>query len=276
MKVAFKISPTVEDFSSLHLLLEVGNHEMSFLLYSLNPFAIQGLYVFECNNQFIGKKDVDSIKVDLDQHQLLERPFASVNILYNYKESFLVPIQYFVDEEKANICELFFGIDKTAYCFQENSSNHETKVVYRVPQMMYDFLNEVYPKNKFSHTTSFQISNSKSNNLMECFVYHHYLKLVLFKENKLQIVQYVAYETPLDASYHLLNICEKFKILPSEVMVSLNGMIEENSNLYKELYKYFLHIGFASLPSDVLVAEPMQKHPIHFYTNLSALAQCVS
>ncbi len=275
MKVAFKIQPIVEEISSLHLLLEVGNNEMSLLLYSTNPFIVQGHFLFILDDIFITKEYANSIKMELEQHHLLPTQFASVNVIYNYKESAIVPTDYFVDTTKENVCELMFGKDTTAYCFQENVKDNEMKLIYRVPQRMFDLLNELYPKNKFSHATSLQLLQNKSANVLHCIIYQHNIKIILFKGSELQIVQYFDYETPLDVCYHLLNVCEQFAITINDVLLSLSGMIEEKSNLYKEMYKYFLNITFTQLSNETICAEFMKEQPQHFYSNLTALALCV-
>jgi hypothetical protein len=58
------------------------------------------------------------------------------------------------------------------------------------------------------------------------------------------------------------------------VQFIVSGMIEEQSSLYTEMYKYFLHISFAQLPIHVAIAENLKALPLHFYTNLTALALC--
>ncbi len=275
LKVAFKIPPIVEDISLLHLLLEVGNNEVSLLLYSTNPFTLQGHFIFTLEDKFFTKDYENTVKMILAQYHLVPMHFASVNIIYNYKESALIPNEYFVDTTKENVCELMFGKDTTAYTFQENVKDSEMKLIYRVPQKMFDLWNQLYPKNKFSHATSSQLLQNKSANILHCIIYQHNIKIILFKGNELQIVQYFDYETPLDVCYHLLNVCELFNVTISDVLLSLSGMIEENSNLYNEMYKYFLNITFTQLSNEAICADSMKEQPQHFYSNLTALALCV-
>jgi hypothetical protein len=274
LNVAFKIPPIIDDFSALHLLIEVGNIESSLLLYTKNPFALQGFYSFLSTENTSANDYADELKKAIRNEGLHEHNFASVQIMYNYKESTLVPTKYFVDAEKENIISLMFGEDKDAYCFQENTQNQEIKIIYRIPQHVYTTMNELFSKNNFSHSTSFQVE--QEGTILTCEVYHNQVKISLHKNNALMIVQYFDYSAPLDVCYHLLNVCERFEVLAPEVNLLLSGMIEAGSNLHNEIHKYFLYDSIVSLPQDIYVAEYMKVLPPHFFSNLTQLAQCVS
>lgn len=62
----------------------------------------------------------------------------------------------------------------------------------------------------------------------------------------LQIVQTFNFKTSKDAVYHMLNVCHQFQA--NEVGVKLSGMIEKDSNMLKEIHKYFLTITYTDLP----------------------------
>ena len=99
----------------------------------------------------------------------------------------------------------------------------------------------------------------------------HTLKLFFFKEGQLQIVQYFDFTTPADVCYHILNVAERFETTASSLTLSLSGMIDVDSTLYQELYKYFLHIKFAET-KDVVFSKGFEELPTHFYHHLTALA----
>ncbi len=276
MKVAFKITPIITNFAENHLLAELCNNEISFLIYTQNPMALVGFYKFELDTNFIGIDYADAIKTIIDSKTVLQQNYATTNIFYNFLHSSLVPAKYFVETEKEKVLTLMFGIDADTYSFQENVINNNIKNIYRISTNIYDTVNNILSNNSFMHSTSVQIPVGKYlKNTIECIVYGNSIKVLLFKEGNIQIVQFFEYVAPIDVSYHLLNVCERFTISPNDVQLILSGMIEENSNLYTDIYKYFLHISFANLPKDIIIAEDMKVMPNHFYTNLIALAQCV-
>jgi hypothetical protein len=275
LKVAFKITPSSTNFSESRMIAEVGNSELSFLIFTQNPFALQGFYKFELDKNISNIDYAEDIKKIVSQETALQEKFASVKIFYNFSRTTLVPTKYFVEAEKENMLTLMCGKDDACLTFQENVAGTDMKIVYGVSANIYDTINTLFPKNSFAHASSVQIKNEKyMYDVLECIVYTHCVKLLLFKAGVIQIVQSFNYETPTDVSYHLLNVCERFDVSPNDVKLILSGMIEEKSNLYDDLYKYFLHVSFANLPSDILLSAEMNALPNHFYTNLTALALC--
>ncbi len=276
MKIAFKIPPTIEAISASHLLVEVGNDEISFLIFSQNPFALEGMYLYQLEKNITADDYANNIKQIIGAENILQQTFASIQVFYNFAAASLMPTNYFVEAEKENVLELMFGKDKAAYAFYETVKDNDMKLIYRIPAKVYETINEVFPKNKFSHTTSSQLQiHNRTGNTLTCIVYHNCIKVILFKEKALQIIQFFDYEMPIDVSYHLLNVCERFGVSASLVKLSLCGMIDGKSNLFDEIYKYFLDVSFTSLSADIIVAENMKELPSHFYSNLTALAQCV-
>jgi Protein of unknown function (DUF3822) len=276
LKVAFKIPPIIEDVSASHLLVELSNCEVSFLIFSKTPFALQGFYVYELEKNIESVDYGNELKSLITDEGVFHQSFASVQVYYNFTASALVPKEFFVEAEKENMLDLMFGKGASTYCFYEDVLNNDMKIVYRVSSKIYETVNELFPKNKFAHASSMQLQASKlDGDRLECIVYHNSIKLILCKNSQLQIVQFFDYEIPIDVSYHLLTVCERFGVSASEVKLILCGMIDVNSNLYDDIHKYFLNVHFAILSGDTIVSEDMKIHPTHFYHNLTALAQCV-
>ncbi|NOU37542.1 MAG: DUF3822 family protein [Ferruginibacter sp.] len=272
MKVAFKIPPNLDTITPLYLVIEVSEYEISFVVLSKITNSILGfyLYILEKNNE------LDFYSVELKNivqlENTLQQKFETVHINYNFKESTLIPLLYFKESEKENICNVMFGNNIDTVCFSENIVNREIKNVYRVPKNIYSCLKELYPKNKFWHTTTLQL---QKQNTLECIVFSKTIKIILIKENIVQIVQYCNYETPSDVCYYLLNVCERFGVSTTLAALNLSGTVEEKSNLYKEIYKYFLNISFTTLPVDFNVSDNLKEIPQHFFCNTINNFTCV-
>jgi len=258
----------------MHLLAEAGKDEISFLLFSKQPFVVHGFYVYSFNKHISPAEYAASLqKIIHDEHSLAAE-FASCTVLYNTDECVLVPEEYFAEADRTGICDLMFGENRTTLCFHDNVKDQRIKAVYRLPQKIYDTVNAAFPKSSFSHATCSQLAAGKED-LLQCIVYHNNIKLILFKEGALQIVRLVEYASPADVCYQLLNTCRQFGMSPDSVNVLLSGMIEKHSNLYKEIYRYFLNISFSALPEGVALDHRLEEYPHHFYTHLISLAQCV-
>ncbi|MEJ7611886.1 MAG: DUF3822 family protein [Ferruginibacter sp.] len=276
MKIAFKIPPAAHDLSDLHLLAEAGKDEISFLLYSKDPFVLQGFYTYSFNKHISDSETAAFIKEIIQKEPVLQQSFLSCNVVYNQKECTVIPGEYFSDGHKHHVCDLMFGEDRTAFCFTEDIKDADMKLVYRVPSKVHESLKEAFPSAAFSHAAAQQASPVKhTGNVLECIVYHNTVKMLLFKEGHFQLLQYAEYTVPADICYYLLNICRQFDVSPGPVKLLLSGMVDEDSNLYKEIYRYFLHVNLLQLNPGVGVADKLNVQPHHFYSHLSSLAQCV-
>ena len=96
--------------------------------------------------------------------------------------------------------------------------------------------------------------------------------VIAAKGNTLLLTQTFPYSTPADVLYYLLKTCHDYNLSQKQVLVSLSGLIEKDSALYKDLYQYFIHITFRS--SNWETAE--DEYPGHFFTSLNDLAICAS
>ena len=271
MKIAFKIEPSADKNVDLHLLLEVGDEDISFLIYSTSPFKIEGLYSLSLDKNSFPTDYVKELTNFVEQNRSLDSSaFSSTNIFYNFSTSTLVPLAYFKEEEKEEILAQLFVPDKMRSCFEESCRDSEIKHIFSVPTIVHEKLIALYPSAKFAHSTSYQV-NKNNDSVLHCIIYNASIKIILFKEDQLQIVQYFNYTTPTDVCYHLLNVAERFEVAPSSIQLSLSGMIDVDSTLYKEVYKYFLHVNFPASAA-VNVAQGFEGLPSHFYHHLTALA----
>lgn len=276
MKIAFKIPPASHDLPGLHLLAEAGKDEISFLLYSKDPLVLQGFYTYSFNKHISDNESAGLITEIIHKEPVLQRPFLSSRIYYNQRECTIVPAEYFSEQEKHHFCNLMFGEDKTGLCFAETVKGTDMKAVYRIPATVHETLKVAFPAAVFSHSATCEAaSDNHPGNVLECIVYHNTVKMLLFKEGQFQLLQYAEYTVPADICYYLLNVCSQFDVSPVSVQLLLSGMVDLHSNLYKEIYRYFLNVVLLQLHADVGVADKLNQQPHHFYSHLSALAQCV-
>ena len=271
MKIAFKIEPSADKNVELHLLMEVGDEDISFLIFSKSPFKVEGLYSLSLNKNTLPTDYTNEVANFIEQNSSLSAgAFSSTTIFYNFSTSTLLPLEYFREEDKEEILAQLFVTDKMRSCFQESCKDSDIKNIYSVPTALHNALLEKYPTAKFAHSSSFQIDKNNESVLL-CIIYNASVKIIFFKEGQLQIVQYFDYVTPTDVCYHLLNVAERFETAPSSIQLNLSGMIDVDSTLYKEVYKFFLHINFAE-NEDINVAKGFESLQPHFYNHLTALA----
>ncbi|MEO6638497.1 MAG: DUF3822 family protein, partial [Ginsengibacter sp.] len=90
------------------------------------------------------------------------------------------------------------------------------------------------------------------------------------KDGKLLLVNSFNYKTAEDVSYTLLNICSQFQM--DNLTIEASGLIEKNSALYKEIYKYFEQVSFADMPEGISFTDDVLTYPPHFFYHLFTTA----
>lgn len=275
MKTAFKILPATATAQPQHLLVEIGQEGLSIIYYSIAPFQVDGWMNFHFDKNQPASRMAAAVE-DLLQKESMPA-FNTCHIFFNFKESTLVPRQFFRESETAAVLDCLYGPQPTDAVFSEPVSSMDAVNIYRVNDQLYNLLNSKFLSAVFYHSHTILLPYLlRVQEELFCTVYQDSIRVILFTGNKLQLVQYFEYNTPSDVAYHLLNVCGSHNISPSGIQLSIGGFIEMDSNLYEELYKYFLEIQLAQQPGEVALSAEMSEIPPHFFSHLTALAQCVS
>jgi hypothetical protein len=273
LKIAFKIPPHTEDVSPLHLIAEAGGDEISFLIFEKYPFTLHGFYTFNFDKNLSADDLLKTVRSIFESENIFNSNFTSKHLFYNFKEMTPVPENYFLNGENENILGLMYGNDKRKISFDDSMQNEKVKIAYRVPKNIHEYFSTHF-SSEAKHAVS-AINNTESGNVLDCVIYHSTIRVTLFKEDQLQFIQYFDYTAPADVVYYLLSVCKQFDTPPDDTKLLLSGMVAKTSALYEEIYKYFLQTSFRELPKNVFLTGKVKDHPNHFYTHLTALAQCV-
>ena len=273
MKAAFKILPELSTGKEYHLLVEAGRDSISLVWYSRAPLKVEGLFIYQSAKNSSDTTLAEDIQKLLAAEQLPH--YHSSVICYNFKETLIVPGKYYNNDNSAAMLDCIYGEMPGNRQFTERLEGMDAYNIYRVPAAIQEaFSNRFFAAGTF-HSNSLLIPCHQQKELY-CIVYNSYIKILLFKEGKLQLAQLFDYNTPSDVAYHLLNTCAQHHIDPAALTLTLSGFIDQQSNLYEELYRYFLNITMEELPQDVEVADEIKTYPEHFFSFLIDLVTCAS
>jgi len=268
---SFNIQASGIYFDSAQLLIEAGPAGISYVIMNTgNYFQAVVTYTFP------DKMNDAQLKEIFQNDNLLQQHFLKTHIFWSYPESILVPPELLNEESNTEILDLVYGdsgkgIIKSDFLYKHNLHN-----IYRIPQTILEIFEAKFPYATQTHQYSLLV-NRKMKDEEELFVvfYTNSLTMMLCKEGRLQVIQNFEYSNPDDAAYHLLNACRSFDVMPNRVKLHISGLIDERSNLYAVIYKYFLHIEFDKLPDDMSFTEEIKNYPPHFFSHLFFQASCV-
>lgn len=275
MKTAFNILPERTENEQLHLLVEAGNYGISFIWFTKDPHTIKGISVYDFTGNNSCGEIADIIGKILQSDSLLTALNASVTVCYDFKESLLVPEVYYKPATARAMLELVYADDTDCTYKTEAVRSLPVYNVYSFNKKTEEILTGYFPQASFHHATSLQLARVPAQGIY-CIFFHNNMKVFLFKESTLQLVQQFQYNTPVDVTYHLLTSCYQHNIKPSEVNLLLSGMIDGHSKLYTEICRYFLNIEFENTETGIELNDRIKFYPAHFFSHLIRLTSCVS
>lgn len=261
---------------SAQLFIEAGPMGISLVMLNTGD-SFQAVATYSFTGQLNELQTAEKMKEILQDDEFLQKSFAKTHIIWSYPESILVPPNLVNAESNTEMLDLVYGDAQKAVIKSDFLYKHNLHNIYRIPETVADSFAAKFPYATQTHQYSLLVNREMNYGEDELFVvfYSNSLTVMLCKGGQLQVIQNFGFSSPEDTAYHLLNVCRSFDVEPTKVKLHINGMIDERSNLYTAIYKYFLNIEFDKLPGNYTYAEEIKEHPSHFFSHLFALAACV-
>lgn len=274
MRTVFEILPSSFDPETCKLLCEVSNEGFSFCIKDeeKNSFLGLGIYHFDKNKPAVGFPI--ALQIIFHQKEILSKKFKKVCVVYSFRESVLIPFSLYDKKKDLTLMNMMFGdLNSNQTILTDVITDESAYNTYRVSTAISEVIQNQFPDASNLHQYSLLLKKPmvETDHLSVIF-YAQKVIVRLIKDGKHQLVNTFNYQTPEDVSYVLLNICDQFKIENAHLIIS--GLLEENSPLYKEVYKYFNKIELATLPEGSLYSEEITQHPSHYFSYIFAIDQC--
>ncbi len=274
MKSSFNILTPGASTSQSSLLIELSAQGISYVAINQNNACIAlAVYHFEMG---ISHDEVaNNLKTIVTNQPILQQLFKKINFIYAFAESVLVPHQFINVQANKDMMELVYGDTSDCVTRDDFIFKYDLNNVYRVPKQIDSVIAHLFTQANHCHLYSLLPNIIKvTGNQLYCIFSAKNITVQLAKEGNLQVIQNFVYKTPIDVAYHLLNVCERFDVAINETEIEFNGMIDADSNLYNEVYKYLRPV-FSVLPENFIYNEEIKKYPSHYFSHLFQLAACV-
>ncbi len=268
MKRLFNIaSPETIESKDQLLLCEISYYHICLAAANAATRQLIHLAYFE-NSQPIAAQDVKRL---LDGEGIHPERYQKVVVSSAFPEAILVPEAHF----DRDVLKTQWQHPDQDLVFFDRLEAQGIWVAYSMPSRVYHELNSRSPVEVINtHTTSLKTHTEPvANSEISVYFSSREFRVVVKKEEQLQLAQTYAFHSPLDVVYYLLMITQQFQLSQTETAVVLSGLIDENSALYKEIYQYFLKVQFAQPEAHLL---PVNDYHQHFFSSIYNLAACVS
>jgi len=262
LKTLFSIGEQCDHADAL--LFEIGDDHCCYALVKENRF---------CEVKYLGFDTLEAENVLSDILDGIREQPSKVVIGSAFAQALLVPQQLFKND---------FSFSQVVYdlhgqeLLHDNISEWQMVTAYSIPSAIYRQLLARFANAQFCHvyTPALKFYNGfVAEDQVDIHFSIQQFRVVVKKDNVVQLAQTYSYKTPLDVVYFLLKICYEFGLDQSHLFLIVSGLIDKDSVMYHELHHYFLNLHFAGPPSFEM---PESNHPHYYFTSLYNLAACAS
>lgn len=281
LKATFDIVPgnaRQEEIQNSLLLMEVGEKVFSYVLYNKQQQRFMGMRQY--NLDFLpGKPVMEALQEVLAGDELLQLSYREAFVIYHYTDSNLLPEKFYHIELNKPVTELVFGNAHKGLLLSEKIPGWNVYNIYRIPREAHALMQQKFAAGKYWHYYTIMLSgiekDSSGDAVLKVVVASDRIVVAVFKKHTLQLIQTYGYDTPDDVSYHLLALCDRFGFSNETVQLKISGLLDEQSILYQELFKYFLVMEWEGVQSGTRLHDGFEEFPGHYFSPLLNMALCV-
>ncbi len=273
---SFNITTENSTTNKPHLFIECGKQGISLIQFDTEQHTFIRVQVYHFAKNISYKNISTHIENIISEQNFQQHLFNNIYVTWCFDEKVLVPQEYFDAATGKQMLELMYGDVVQGVIEDELITAQQLQVVYKLPVAVKNVFNQYYPFCIQNHQSSTLINfDGNSKDVLYAVFYPEYVTVLLRVNGQLQTIQQFEFATPEDAVYHLLNVCQSFEAVAANTIVTVSGMIDTDSILYLELFKYFQSVNCAVLPGDFNYTEAILSHPQHYFSHLFYSASCV-
>lgn len=274
MRTAFEIIPSSLDSENSTLICELSTEGFSYIIRDENKKSVEGMAVhhFEKATPPIGLPI--ALQILFHKQKNLSQRYKKIIIAYSLPESVLIPFNLYDRTRNVEALNLVHGdLHGDGIVMTDKIEEQKTYNVFRIRADMHEVIQNQFPNAEHCHQYSVLLKKpvTKENNLFVIF-YARKIVASLVKEGVTQLINSFDYHTAEDVSYALLNICQQFDV--PNVALTISGLVERKSALYKEIYKYFETIEMAPMPDCQKYHEEILVYPSHYFSHIFSIDPC--
>lgn len=274
MKALFEILPAKIDTNNCTLFCEISYECFSFAIKNEEQNKFVGVAVFELEKAADEKEYANVLEELINKQPLLADSFKKVYIIYSFKECVLIPFNLYSSLENENVLKLVHGdIQSNSFVLTDLITENGVYNTYRVGAPIVSMLQKKFPDAENIHRYSVSLKQPQpEGDKLKVIFYPQRIIVKLSKNGKTEFINSFNYRTKEEASYILLNTSTQYEA--NNIPVEVSGLIEKNSALYKEIYKYFETVSFDSLPAGLEYAEEIMQQPSHYFSHIFSAVSC--
>ncbi|MEP7253749.1 MAG: DUF3822 family protein, partial [Ginsengibacter sp.] len=269
LKPVFEIIPGDINTTGCELLCEVSNEGFSYLINKSGENNCLGAGVYHFSAPTHGHHIIELQKI-FETQDLFEKEFNTVSIIYSFPESVMIPFSLYNSHKNAEVLNMMHGdFTDNDLILTDMILDRQVYNCYRLPSEVVREISNRFPSSRGLHQYTALLQNMAADaNGISVIFYPQKIVLTAAKEGQVLLINCFSYKSPEDVSYIILNVCKQLNL--ENIPLAVSGLIEKDSALYKEIYKYFDQVHFATTPPGYHFSVEMTQYPPHYFGHLFA------
>jgi len=241
--------------------------------------AIEYYDIQNCSTYSEVAEQIDRI---IGKQELLQQDFASVSASINNSLSTLIPKALYKEGSGKDI----LGFNQALLQNEEESKDWLASIQaynsYVIPQELERCFNKHFPNHSCKHHSSVFIESLLHQFKLQegCKIYlsvqNKNFEIAVLEGRKLKFYNGYSYRSAEDLIYYLLFACEQLGLNPDKIPLVISGELEEESEVYKFLYRYIRNISFIKRNPNYQYSFVLDEVKEHYYYKLLNLHLCAS
>ncbi|MBP8753555.1 MAG: DUF3822 family protein [Chitinophagales bacterium] len=265
----------------LSLFFEIDYTHFSYCIYNASSGEISVIKKIVFNQQSEMQFDFEKFQIAVNKEDTLHCPYHEQHAAIAWSPFTVVPAQLFDSNNVNKYLDFICNDDVDSASNFEFAESLDMYIVFTLHHKLRYFFEKVQPKVIWHHAIlPFMFSNKtivESTDSDQVFldVKDGYYFLTLFRNTKLVFINRFNFSNADDFMYYLLLACEQKSFDRNTLKLNISGELIQDSLIYKEIYKFFMHISFNQNHGNLQIPVDLEI-PFHTFYTLSGLQLCES
>ncbi len=255
------------------LSIQVKLSGLSFCILNRTSNTIEHLYSIIFDKKLTPYEVLNRLKAELSSNTIYSDEFSAVQVIHHNSLSTIVPKSLYDKDHSADYLKFNSKILKTDFISEDDININDAVNVYVPYVNVNNYIFDTFGEFVYKHSSTILIDTIVQRHLKSESVDLHInvnsqtFELIVTDKGALTLYNIFEYQTVEDFAYYTLFTIEQLQLDPETINVSITGIINEDDDKYKVLYKYLRHISIEDVPSrfdfdSSINAEDTQNHLI--------------
>lgn len=239
---------------------------------------VQAMRSYAVGPQLMAQPEIPKSLVQGDN--LMNQPYRAVRAGWAHGKSTLVPQRLYNEQKKTAYLEQTTDIEPGELVLADSLRDFGARNVYTMPRALETFVRQAFPGCRLFHISSAllegirKLATLKEGPQIYAHIKGGFIFVFAFEDKNLLFSNAFPYQNAKDFIYFLLLPYQQLGFKPGRDPAYLSGQLLEDSEIYREAFRYIKNIHFVEPPAFFHLGAKLNAEPRHFYFELLGLSLC--